>query len=93
VFTALPYHNFNLPAPLRAYAIAYAKCVDLVYHELSKGHVTDGEDCWLDHFGLSISMADPVENVIELLEQSFVPDPAVSERMRHRLVSLCEFTS
>jgi hypothetical protein len=53
---------------LYAYALAYCKTVELVYAELSKGHVHDGEDCWLDHYGLPIQLSDEVDDIIRALD-------------------------
>ena len=90
VFTSLLYHNFERIdcQALRAYTIGFAKCVDLAYQELSRGHVNDGEDCWLDHYGISVNLADSTENVLELLDQAVVGAPHnVTERLIHRRVS------
>jgi hypothetical protein len=48
----------------RAFVFAYLKTVDLVYVELAKGHVSDGEDCWLDHYGLPVHMSDSVDKIV-----------------------------
>ena len=79
VYTSLYYHNIeylNRPPSdnqlvtlvLRAYTLAFAKTIDLAYDELSRGNVTDGEDCWLDHYGISVHMTDSVNDAVELLE-------------------------
>lgn len=84
---------------LKAYVIACIKCIDLVYSELSRGNVKDGEDCWLDHYGLSVTMEDPVENVLEMLESAYErlrqssKNDSVTEilkRMDARLVSISQ---
>ena len=55
---------------LRTFALAYSKTIDLVYSELSKGHVSDGEDCWLDHYGLPVQMTDSVPDIDNALDQA-----------------------
>lgn len=56
---------------LKAYTIAYTKCIDLVYTELCRGNVKDGEDCWLDHYGVSVNLEDPAEAVMEVLASAY----------------------
>jgi hypothetical protein len=56
---------------LHAFAIAYGKCIDLAYNELGRGNVKDAEDCWLDHYGISVDMEDTLENVLELLRAAY----------------------
>ncbi len=63
-----PYQLITLV--LRGFILAYSKTVDLAYSEFSKGHVLDGEDCWLDHYGLPVQMTDPVDEVLDVLDQS-----------------------
>nr|XP_031857702.1 uncharacterized protein CI109_006862 [Kwoniella shandongensis]KAA5524774.1 hypothetical protein CI109_006862 [Kwoniella shandongensis] len=79
---------------LRAYVLLYCKTIDLVYSELAKGHVHDGEDCWLDHYGIAVRMSDPVADVVYLaddalgwLESDDNSLPRVwREQLIHRLV-------
>jgi len=81
---------------LRGFTIGYAKSIDLAYNELLKGHVSDGEDCWLDHYGISINMSDPFESVEEVLfhastyVRNELDEPLASElgnRLEMRMVS------
>lgn len=51
---------------LKSYILSYRKTLDLVFVELAKGNVIDGEDCWLDDYGLGITMQDEIEEVLEL---------------------------
>ena len=55
---------------LRSYVLAWGKTIDFAYQELSKGHVFDGEDCWLDHYGLPIRMMDAMEDIILTVEDA-----------------------
>ncbi|KAK8849672.1 hypothetical protein IAR55_005007 [Kwoniella newhampshirensis] len=55
---------------LRAYVLLYCKTIDLVYTELAKGHVHDGEDCWLDHYGVAVRMSDPVVDIVYLADDA-----------------------
>lgn len=79
VYTSLAFHGLEAlalhPDPLvsvvlRGCTIGYAKSIDLAYNELLKGNVSDGEDCWLDHYGISVNMSDPFESVEEVLHQA-----------------------
>lgn len=72
VYTALYYHHPEAVADfsLRAYILAYVKSIELVYNELAKGHIVDGEDVWLDHHGVSIGLADSVEQIDEMLDSA-----------------------
>lgn len=54
---------------LRAYLLLYCKTIDLVYTELSKGNIIEGEDCWLDHYGLPIKVNDDVEAIVEFANE------------------------
>ena len=54
----------------RAWVLAYGKTVDLAYKELSKGQVYDGEDCWLDHFGLPVTLSDSAEDIVKILDDA-----------------------
>lgn len=51
---------------LKSYILSYRKTLDLVFVELAKGNVIDGEDCWLDDYGLGVTLTDEVEEVLEL---------------------------
>ena len=51
---------------LKSYILSYRKTLDLVFVELAKGNVVDGEDCWLDDYGLGVTLTDEVEEVLEL---------------------------
>lgn len=55
---------------LRAYLLLYCKTIDLVYTELSKGNIIEGEDCWLDHYGLPIKVNDDVEAIVEFANEA-----------------------
>ena len=55
---------------LRAYVLTYRKTIQLAYDEFSKGHVIDGEDCWLDDYGLSGQVTESVDEVLDLMEQA-----------------------
>jgi hypothetical protein len=75
VYTSLHFHNPGETAPttpvtstLRAYVLAYCKTIDLAYTELSKGHIYDGEDCWLDHYGLPVQLSDSVGDINHILD-------------------------
>lgn len=57
---------------LRTYLLLYCKTIDLVYTELSKGNIIEGEDCWLDHYGLPIKVNDDVEAIIEFANETLV---------------------
>ncbi|RSH93283.1 hypothetical protein EHS25_007637 [Saitozyma podzolica] len=77
VYTSLYYHNPGEIAPttpvtsaLRAYVLAYCKTIDLAYTELSKGHIYDGEDCWLDHYGLPVQLSDSVGDINHILDMA-----------------------
>ncbi|OCF31726.1 hypothetical protein I316_06533 [Kwoniella heveanensis BCC8398] len=81
VYQSLYYHNpHHLAGPcrlpesqsllltlvLRAYVLLGCKTVDLAYSEFAKNHVSDGEDCWLDHYGVPVRMSDSVDDVDQL---------------------------
>ena len=80
VYTSAFYHSPDLalyglaPRPwrmaLRIYCLAYAKCIELAYEELSKGHAHDVEDCWLDTFGVPVRMEDLVSDIIRELDSA-----------------------
>lgn len=55
---------------LSSYTLAWIKTIDVAYTELNKGHVTDGEDCLLDHQGLAVQMADSVVDIAARLDQA-----------------------
>ncbi|WWC73692.1 uncharacterized protein I206_107664 [Kwoniella pini CBS 10737] len=55
---------------LRAYTLLYCKTIDLVYTELAKGNVRDGEDCWLDHYGVPVRMNDPTGDLVSLANEA-----------------------
>lgn len=55
---------------LRAYLLLYCKTIDLVYTELSKGNTVEGEDCWLDHYGLPVKVNDDVETIVEFANEA-----------------------
>ncbi|WVW86924.1 hypothetical protein I302_108979 [Kwoniella bestiolae CBS 10118] len=59
-------HSYLIYLVLRAYVLLYCKSIDLAYAEFAKGHVRDGEDCWLDHYGVAVRMSDPVDDVVSL---------------------------
>ncbi|ORY34782.1 Mak10 subunit, NatC N-terminal acetyltransferase-domain-containing protein [Naematelia encephala] len=77
VFTCIPCHKPELFAEqqgfveqaLRSYIYAYLKTIELAYAELSKGHVLDGEDVWLDHYGLPIEMFDDVDTILQEMDR------------------------
>nr|XP_018260302.1 uncharacterized protein I303_07220 [Kwoniella dejecticola CBS 10117]OBR82460.1 hypothetical protein I303_07220 [Kwoniella dejecticola CBS 10117] len=55
---------------LRSFTLLYCKAIDLAYAELAKGHVRDGEDCWLDHYGVPVRMNDAIEDVVGLADDA-----------------------
>ncbi|WRT69700.1 uncharacterized protein IL334_006690 [Kwoniella shivajii] len=57
---------------LRSYVLLYCKTIDLAYSEFAKNHVYDGEDCWLDHYGVAVRMSDPIEDVVSLTDEALV---------------------
>lgn len=81
---------------LRTYLLLYCKTIDLMYTELSKGNIIEGEDCWLDHYGLPIKVNDDVETIIEFANETLVwlenvktnrmsyPRPSVADRPQQR---------
>jgi hypothetical protein len=93
VYTSLYYHNpgeLTLTTPvtaaLRAYVLAYCKTIDLAYAELSKGHIYDGEDCWLDHYGLPVQLTDNVGDINHILDLAMEEaDTEGLEPLVHRL--------
>ncbi|KAL7425052.1 N-alpha-acetyltransferase, non-catalitic subunit [Cryptotrichosporon argae] len=77
VFSSLHYHNAHaltgnapLVLALRAYVLAYAKTVDLVYAECGRGMVKDCEDVWLDHAGIAVAAAEDDEDVVAWCEHA-----------------------
>jgi hypothetical protein len=72
VYTAQYYHHPEAiySQALRAYVLGYVKCVELVYNELARGNILDGEDVWLDHHGVSIGMGDTVEQIVMMLDEA-----------------------
>lgn len=79
VYTSLHYHNIarsflqdNSASYLRvleAYILAYRKTIDVTYSELATGQVLDGEDCWLDAYGLSTQVDYSISDVLVGLDQ------------------------
>ena len=55
---------------LGSFGMAYGKTIDLAFGELGKGHMRDGEDCWLDQYGLPLQVPDSVEAIIALLDEA-----------------------
>ncbi|RXK35454.1 hypothetical protein M231_07309 [Tremella mesenterica] len=53
---------------LRIYVVAFVKTVELVWNEISKKHVNDSEDMWMDHYGIPISLTDPVEDIVNYMQ-------------------------
>lgn len=54
-------------AALRAYVLAYAKCVEVAFFELldsGNGTARDGEDLWLDAYGIPINTTEGVGEVL-----------------------------
>ncbi|WVR08012.1 hypothetical protein IAU60_005056 [Kwoniella sp. DSM 27419] len=76
VYSSMFYHNPHhlanastghlVDLVLRAFVLLFCKTIDLAYTELAKGHIKDGEDCWLDHYGIPVRMSDSVEDVDDL---------------------------
>ncbi|WWC92805.1 uncharacterized protein L201_007764 [Kwoniella dendrophila CBS 6074] len=107
VYTSLLYHNpQHLAQPvewsasetsqlvnvvLRGYVLLYCKTIDLAYSEFAKGNVRDGEDCWLDHYGIPVRMSDPVNDVISLADDALNwlegDGCQVSSQWRQQLIS------
>lgn len=56
----------------KAFLMGYCKSIDLAYKELSKNHLHDVEDCWLDHYGLPVHLEDPADGILDLLEQAYI---------------------
>lgn len=54
----------------KAFLLGYCKSIDLAYKELSKGHLHDVEDCWLDHYGLPVHLEDEAESILGLLDHA-----------------------
>nr|XP_019000928.1 uncharacterized protein I203_06570 [Kwoniella mangroviensis CBS 8507]OCF64389.1 hypothetical protein I203_06570 [Kwoniella mangroviensis CBS 8507] len=94
--TDTDHRSYLVHLVLRAYVLLYCKSIDLAYTEFAKGHVRDGEDCWLDHYGVAVRMSDPVEDVVNLanealewLEHQYSPvsyhwSDQMSKRLIHR---------
>lgn len=82
VFTCLYYlHPDRLHGPdvsplmsvvFKAFLLGYCKSIDLAYKELSKDHLHDVEDCWLDHYGVAVHLEDPAETILEVLNQAYI---------------------
>ncbi|ORX37745.1 hypothetical protein BD324DRAFT_395331 [Kockovaella imperatae] len=80
VFACVYYHRPELAfhpenatslAPfVRAYSLAFAKCVELAVQELSRGHVHDFEDAWLDTFGIPVRLDDTVHDIVRELRSA-----------------------
>ncbi|WVQ66041.1 uncharacterized protein L199_004219 [Kwoniella botswanensis] len=95
-YTDTDHESYLVYLVLRAYVLLYCKSIDLAYTEFAKGHVRDGEDCWLDHYGVAVRMSDPVEAVVNLanealewLEHQYSPvsyhwSDQMSKRLIHR---------
>lgn len=60
-------HGPNTPELIRvvlqAWLAAYCKCIDLAYKELSKGHINDMEDVWMDHYGIAVHLDDLTSDI------------------------------
>lgn len=54
----------------KAYLLGFCKCVDLAFKELSKAHLHDMEDSWLDHYGMAVHLEDTAEDILGLLAQA-----------------------
>lgn len=97
VYTSLHFLNIEhipqaeLHLILRSYVLAVAKSIDLAYSEMNLGRILDGEDCFLDHFGLSVHLEDPTADILTLLSEamSWSHDrPQILYRLQSRDVSL-----
>lgn len=58
---------------LRAYVLAFAKGVEIAYSELlnsGNGVARDGEDLWLDTYGIPISTAEGVDDVVMYVDHA-----------------------
>lgn len=95
VYTALYYHHADSISSLalRAYSLAYVKSIELVYEEFAKGYVSEGEDVWLDHYGISVKMTDTTEDILEVLEEAIRLENVVMIRDRLVLRRVCERSS
>lgn len=87
---------------IRAFVLAYAKSVEIVYSTLldANGPARDGEDVWLDPFGIPVETTESPEEVIAYLEQTmlwFIDDRGLEDplweqvmlRLRFRKVRRC----
>lgn len=51
-------------AALRAYVLAYAKSIEVAYYAvLDSGAVRDGEDSWLDTYGVPLETSESIDDV------------------------------
>ncbi|WVO13900.1 hypothetical protein L204_101524 [Cryptococcus depauperatus] len=69
-FTSSQQLDHLLYMVFRSFILLYCKSIDLVYNELSKGHVFEGEDCFLDHHGIPIHFEDSVESIIGIVSEA-----------------------
>ena len=97
VYTSLHFLNIEhipqaeLHLILRSYVLAVAKSIDLAYSEMNRGRILDGEDCFLDHFGLSVHLEDPTADILTLLSEAMswsYDRPQILYRLQSRDVSL-----
>jgi hypothetical protein len=80
VFTCLYYlHPDRLDGPntsllmsvvFKAFLLGYCKSIDLAFTELSKGHLHDVEDCWMDHYGIAVHLEDSADSMLGLLDHA-----------------------
>ncbi|KAF8510336.1 Mak10 subunit, NatC N-terminal acetyltransferase-domain-containing protein [Gautieria morchelliformis] len=55
---------------LRASVFCLLKCCDLVWREVSRGHIVDGEDWSLEKYDVSLCENVPPESVLNLLDEA-----------------------
>ncbi|TYJ52956.1 hypothetical protein B9479_006425 [Cryptococcus floricola] len=85
VYSCLYFHNlYMIEAPsdplatgnlltqlvLRAYILLFCKSIDFAYTELAKGNVYEGEDCWLDHYGVPLRVSEDTDTVVAVADDA-----------------------
>ncbi|WVQ74990.1 hypothetical protein IAR50_004598 [Cryptococcus sp. DSM 104548] len=85
VYSCLYFHNvYMIQAPseylatetllirlvLRAYVLLFCKSIDFAYTELAKGNVYEGEDCWLDHYGVPLRVSEDTDTIVAVADDA-----------------------
>ncbi|ODO06812.1 hypothetical protein I350_04172 [Cryptococcus amylolentus CBS 6273] len=85
VYSCLYFHNlYMIEAPsdplatgnlltklvLRAYILLFCKSIDFAYTEFAKGNVYEGEDCWLDHYGVPLRVSEDTDTVVAVADDA-----------------------